>query len=78
MDPPVPGVRIMSDRTTANLIQAEAALVESGLSLQSEGLKLLLAEMQALAALLPAAVPPKSTAANIDAQIEADQDNMPV
>ncbi|HSF65184.1 MAG TPA: hypothetical protein VLA78_12395 [Paracoccaceae bacterium] len=37
------------------------------------GLRVLLAEMQALAAVLPAAHPPRS-----DAEIEADFDNMPV
>jgi hypothetical protein len=59
-----------------DLLRQEADLIESGLNLQSQCLNLLLAEMQALARVIPAAttVPrPKS-----DGETEADFDNMPV
>jgi hypothetical protein len=58
----------------AELIAREAELLESGLKLQSQGLDLLLAEMQALATLIPGAPAHHPT----EAEIEADFDNMPV
>ena len=64
----------MTDPKT--LIKDEAALVQAGLQLQNEGVRLLLAEMRALSALIPGshpAQPPES-----DAEIEAGFDNMPV
>lgn len=68
--------RPMPKPTEPDLIQQEADLVEAGLSLQNEGLKLLLAEMQALATLIPAAVPASPPAS--DAEVEAGFDNMPI
>lgn len=74
----------MSDPDTADLIRKDAELVESGLKLQAEGLKLLLAEMQALAGVISAAVPPMATGtdakteAEAEARTEAGFDNMPV
>ncbi len=56
-----------------DLIQQEADLVEAGLTLQSEGLRLLLAEMLALATLIPHATPPAS-----DTEVEDGFDNMPI
>ena len=57
-----------------DLIRTESELMDSGLELQSQCLKLLLAEMQALALLVPAVGP---TPAN-DSETEAEFDNMPV
>jgi hypothetical protein len=64
----------------ANLIRQEVELIESGLQMQSQGLELLLAEMRALAGLIPGATPPVDarTAAETDAETEAGFDNMPV
>ncbi|TAG20662.1 MAG: hypothetical protein EAZ40_09560 [Rhodobacterales bacterium] len=56
-----------------DLLQQEADLVEAGLALQQEGLKLLLAEMQALSALIPHQADPAS-----DAEVEAGFDNLPI
>jgi hypothetical protein len=64
----------MKSPTPADLIRQEADLVEAGLRLQSQGLDLLLAEMQALASVLPGQAAP----ARSDADIETDFDNMPV
>lgn len=64
------------DLTLQEADLVEAGLIEAGLSLQNEGLQLLLAEMQALAALIPAAVP--ASPPTSDAEVEAGFDNMPV
>jgi hypothetical protein len=66
----------MNDTSPDELIRQEADLIESGLTLQAQCLNLLLAEMQALARVIPvvAAVP----AAKSDSETEADFDNMPV
>jgi hypothetical protein len=56
-----------------DLIQQEADLLEAGLSLQTEGLKLLLAEMRALSALIPHQADPPS-----DSEVEAGFDNLPI
>jgi hypothetical protein len=61
----------------ATLLQDEADLITAGVALQTEGLKLLLAEMQALAALLPHGLP-GPTAPETSAEIEEGFDNMPV
>ena len=65
----------MTRGSPADLIRHEADLIESGLRLQSQGLELLLAEMRALAGLMPGISPP---AAKSDAETEAGFDNLPV
>lgn len=64
----------MTDRTPADLIRDEAELLASGVKLQNQSLELLLAEMRALAALLPC----QDSHLPTDAEIEAGFDNMPV
>lgn len=64
----------MTARTPADLIRAEADVLAAGLELQHQGLDLLLAEMRALAALMPGEPQQEPT----DAEIEAGFDNMPV
>jgi hypothetical protein len=66
----------VSVKDPADLIRQEVALVESGVELQSQGLALLLAEMQALAGMISASAVPYETKS--DAETEADFDNMPV
>lgn len=58
----------------ADLIQDEARLLAAGMDLQQQGIALLLAEMHALAAMLPGENPHTPT----DAEVEAGFDNMPV
>jgi hypothetical protein len=64
----------MTARTPADLIRDEAEMLAAGAKLQQQSLDLLLAEMRALAALLP--VDGKDTPT--DAEVEAGFDNMPV
>jgi hypothetical protein len=64
----------MTARTPAELIREEAELLQTGIKLQQQGLDLLLAEMRALAALMPG----EDTRLPTDAEIEAGYDNMPV
>jgi hypothetical protein len=64
----------MTQRKPADLIRDEADLIAAGFGLQQQGLDLLLAEMRALAALLPGEASPLPT----DAEVEAGFDNMPV
>lgn len=64
----------MTARTPADLIREEADLLAAGLEIQTQGLELLLAEMRALAALMPGDPAPSAT----DAEVEAGFDNMPV
>jgi hypothetical protein len=64
----------MTARTPADLIRDEADLLAAGLELQHQGLDLLLAEMRALAALMPGEDHGQPT----DADIEDGFDNMPV
>lgn len=64
----------MTARTPAELIRQEAELLQTGIELQQQGLDLLLAEMRALAALMPGEDSRQPT----DAEIEAGYDNMPV
>ncbi len=60
----------------ADLIRQEAELIEAGLTLQTQGMQLLLAEMRALAGLMPGAnLVPKGVS---DSETEAGFDNMPV
>lgn len=70
----------MTKGTPADLIRQEATLIETGLQMQSQGLSLLLAEMQALAGMMPGAVAPADmkTFAEVEAETEAGFDNMPV
>lgn len=65
--------RPMPTAAPPDLIQQEADLLEAGLSLQTEGLKLLLAEMRALSALIPHQGDPAS-----EAEVEAGFDNLPI
>lgn len=64
----------MTARTPADLIRTEADLLAAGIELQQQGLDLLLAEMRALAALMPG----EDSRLPTDAEIEAGFDNMPV
>jgi len=70
----------MKQGDAADMLRQEAELIETGLQLQSQGLEILLAEMRALARLIPGATPPTEaqTAAETDAETEAGFDNMPV
>ncbi len=71
-----------SDAVGSDLIRQEVDLIEAGLALQTDGLRLLLAEMQGLAALIPhvtpADAPDAETEAKSEAEIEAAFDNMPI
>lgn len=58
----------------SDIVREEAELLEAGVKLQQEGLQLLLAEMRALAALLPG----EDTRLPTDAEVEAGFDNMPI
>lgn len=64
----------MTSRKPTDLIRDEAELLAAGMELQQQGLELLLAEMRALAALMPGEEPHQPS----DAEIEAGFDNMPV
>jgi hypothetical protein len=64
----------MTARTPADLVRDEADLLEAGITLQHQSLELLLAEMRALAALIPGEDTPLPT----DAEVEAGFDNMPI
>lgn len=64
----------MTHRKPADLIRDEAELIAAGVGFQQQGLDLLLAEMRALAVLMPG----EATHLPTDAEIEAGFDNMPV
>lgn len=64
----------MTARKPADLIRDEADLLAAGIELQHQGLDLLLAEMRALAALMPG----EDSRLPTDAEVEAGFDNMPV
>lgn len=64
----------MTARTPAELIREETELLAAGIELQHQGLDLLLAEMRALAALMPG----EDSRLPTDAEVEAGFDNMPV
>jgi hypothetical protein len=64
----------MTARKPADLIRNEAKLLAAGIELQHQGLELLLAEMRALAALMPG----EDSRLPTDAEVEAGFDNMPV
>jgi hypothetical protein len=64
----------MTARNTADFIHDEADLLAAGMELQQQGLELLLAEMRALAALIPGENKDLPT----EAEVEASFDNMPV
>lgn len=68
----------MNTRKVSDLVTQEAELLDAGLALQSQGLKLLLAEMRALAALMPVADQTGASTAETDEKVEAGFDNMPV
>ena len=72
----------MTTPAPKTLIEQEADLLETGLALQQEGLRLLLAEMSALATLMPgagnAAPADPDAEARTDAEVEASFDNMPI
>lgn len=60
--------------SAAKLIRDEADLLAAGIDVQTQGLKLLLAEMRALAVMMPGMDPRQPT----DAEIESGFDNMPI
>lgn len=64
----------MTSRKPAELVRDEADLLTAGIELQHQGLDLLLAEMRALAALMPG----EETHPQTEAEVEAQFDNMPV
>jgi hypothetical protein len=64
----------MTTRKPANLIRNEAKVLAAGIELQHQGLGLLLAEMRALASLMPGETSHLPT----DAEIETSFDNMPI
>jgi hypothetical protein len=64
----------MTAAKPGDLIRKEADLLAAGIELQQQGLGLLLAEMRALAALMPGEDSRRPT----DAEVEAGFDNMPV
>jgi hypothetical protein len=64
----------MTARQPTDLIREEADFLAAGVELQHQGLELLLAEMRALATLMPGEARPHQT----DAEIEASFDNMPI
>ena len=74
----------MTKGTPADLIRQEADLIETGLEMQAQGLSLLLAEMHALAGMMPGPFVPAAgkaldkTEAETEAETEAGFDNMPV
>jgi hypothetical protein len=57
-----------------DLVRGEAELLAAGFELQHQGLELLLAEMRALAALMPG----EDSSLPTDAEVEAGFDNMPI
>ena len=57
-----------------DLLQSEADLLKAGIAVEEQGLKLLLAEMQALTTLIPG----RSATLPTDAETEEGFDNMPV
>lgn len=64
----------MTARKPADPIRDEAEFLAAGIRVQQQALELLLAEMRALAALMPG----ESRHPPSDAEIEAGFDNMPV
>jgi hypothetical protein len=64
----------MTIRKPADLIRDEADLLAAGVKLQTQGLELLLAEMRALASLMPG----EDSRLPTDAEVEAGFDNMPI
>lgn len=58
----------------ADLIRDEADLLAAGITMQQKSLELLLAEMRALAAMIPGV----DTTLPTDAEVEAGFDNMPI
>jgi hypothetical protein len=61
-------------RHPTDLIHDDTDLLATGFQLQHQGLDLLLAEMRALAALMPG----KAHSLPTDSEVEASFDNMPV
>lgn len=70
----MPDLREMTQKKTSDAATASDPITE-GIQAQIAGLDLLLAEIKALAAVLPVALPHDPPS---DAEIEADHDNMPV
>jgi hypothetical protein len=64
----------MTARKPADLVRDEVDLLEAGIELQHQGLELLLAEMRALATLMPG----EDSRLPTDAEVEASFDNMPI
>lgn len=59
--------------TPADILRTEADALAAGAQIQQQGLDLLLAEMRALAALMPGGAQDRT-----EAEVEQDFDNMPV
>lgn len=57
-----------------DLVRGETGLLATGIALRDQGLELLLAEMQALVALMPG----EGSRLPTDAEVEAGFDNMPI
>lgn len=68
----------MTGKSPADLLREEAALIEAGLTMQRQGLDLLFTEMRALAALMPGQSDPTRKPEDVDAEVEAGFDNMPI
>jgi hypothetical protein len=66
--------RTMTARKPVDLIRDEADLFAAGIEIQHQSLTLLLAEMRALAALIPG----EDSRLPTDAEVEAGFDNMPI
>ncbi|WP_431299596.1 hypothetical protein [Tabrizicola sp. BL-A-41-H6] len=64
----------MTKAPAKDIVQQEAAVIEAGIAAQATALDLLLAEMRALATLIPG----HQEAPRSDAEIESEFDNMPV
>lgn len=64
----------MTEIDPMDLIKVETDLIKAGLALEEQALKLLLAEMQALTALIPG----QATKLPSEAETEEGFDNMPV
>jgi len=59
---------------SADPVRGESSLLAAGIALQHQGLELLLAEMHALAVLMPG----EDSRLPTDAEVEAGFDNMPI
>ncbi len=65
----------MTPETPADLIRQELELIDQGVAMQTQGLQLLLAEMHALAAMLPVA---PAIEEKTEEEVEEGFDNLPI